>query len=106
MTKSAKVLLFLAAFFSLHLVLGAEPQQTSPTSESIELSGMTLRLGMAQDVVTNGLREFYNLQEIGTATASESSWMVESKSGPPTVAVGSVTFVGGGLSSVYKYWTA
>jgi hypothetical protein len=100
--------LVLGACCSLLLVLAAQAQQTPPaseSSESIELGGMTLRLGMAQDFVIHGLSEYYTLHEIGTATASGSSWMAETKAGPPYMAVANVAFVGGRLSSVYKFWT-
>jgi hypothetical protein len=98
----------LGTFLGLLLALAAQAQQTPPaseSSESVEIGGMTLRLGMVQDFVIHGLSDYYNLQEIGTATAAGSSWMAETKSGPPYVAIANVAFEGGRLSSVYKYWT-
>ena len=66
---------------------------------------MTLRLGMLQGFVIHGLRELYNVQEIGTPAASGSTWMAETKAGPPHVRFANVSFIGGRLSSIYKYWT-
>jgi len=76
----------LCACFSLLLVFAVHAQQAPPapeSSESIEISGMALQLGMAQDSVIHGLSEYYNLHEIDTAAASGSSWVVETKAGPP-----------------------
>ena len=104
--SSVLVGVFTAA--GLLLALGGQAQQTpsaSESSESVEIGGMTLRLGMLQEFVIHGLRELYNLQEIGTPAASGSSWMAETKAGPPHVRVANVSFIGGRLSSVYKYWT-
>ncbi len=98
----------LVALCSLLLVFAAQAQQAPPapeSSESIEVGGMTLRLGMAQDFVIHGLSEYYNIHEIGTATASGSSWTAETNAGPPDMAVANLAFVGGRLSSVYKFWT-
>jgi hypothetical protein len=92
----------------LLLALGSQAQQTPPaseSSESLDIGGMTLRLGMLQEFVIHGLRELYDLQEIGTRAAAESSWMAETKAGPPYLRVANVSFIGGRLSSVYKYWT-
>jgi hypothetical protein len=97
----------LCAYCSLLLVFPTQAQQAPPapdSPESIEIGGMTLRLGMEQDSVIHGLSESYNLHEIGTATATGSSWMAETKTGPPYLAVANVAFVGGRLSSVYKFW--
>jgi hypothetical protein len=95
----------LCIFLNL-LIPGARAQHSRPVSDSsdwVELGGMTLRLGMAQDTVTEGLKKSYDLQPVGAAAAGESTWMVETKTAPASVAVASVTFVGGGLSAVYKY---
>jgi hypothetical protein len=108
--------LFFGAFVGLLLTLAVQAQQTqapaaaqmpsaSESSEPIEIGGVTLRLEMAQDYVIHALSEYYSLQVIGTATATGSSWMAQTKGGPPYVAVASVAFIGGRLSSVYKYWT-
>jgi hypothetical protein len=98
----------LRVFFGLLLAWAAQAQQSPPASESSEsvvIGGMTVRLGMAQDFVIQGLRESYNLQETGTPAAAGSSWIAETKAGPPYVTVARVAFVGGRLTSVYKYWT-
>jgi len=99
--SSVLVGVFTAA--GLLLALGGQAQQTpsaSESSESVEIGGMTLRLGMLQEFVIHGLRELYNLQEIGTPAASGSSWMAETKAGPPHVRVANVSFIGGRLSTV------
>ena len=93
---------------SLLLMFAAQAQQTSSSpvsSESIKIGGMALQLRMDQDFVIHGLSENYNLHEIDKGTASESSWMAETKAGPPYMAVANVAFVGKQLSSVYKFWT-
>jgi hypothetical protein len=98
----------LGAYCSLLLVFAAQAQQAPPapdSSDSIEIGGMMLRLGMEQDSVIHGLSENYSLHEIGTATASESSWVVETKAGPPFMAVANLAFAAGRLSLVYKFWT-
>ena len=98
----------LCAYLSLLLVFAVHAQQAPPapeSSESIEIGGMALRLGMAQDSVFHGLSEYYNLHEIDTAAASGATWVVETKAGPPYMAVANVAFQGGRLSSVYKFWS-
>ena len=105
-----KISALLGIFIAIGLVLAlaVRAQQAplaSQSSESVDIGGMTVRLGMAQEFVIHGLGEYYNLQEIGTATAAGSSWTAETKTGPPHVAVASLTFIGGRLSSVNKYWT-
>jgi hypothetical protein len=93
---------------TLLLVFVAQAQQTplAPSSpDSIEVGGMTLQLGMTQNAVIQGLSANYNLHEIGSATDSGSTWAAETKAGPPYLAVANVSFVGGQLSSVYKFWT-
>jgi hypothetical protein len=95
------------AFLILLLTATAHTQQASPTSEStesVEIGGMTLRLGMLQDRVIQGLQRDYTLLGIATPPAGGTSWTVATKTGPPYVAVATVTFVGGELSSVSKYW--
>jgi hypothetical protein len=108
-----EVLVLRGAFFALLLASAVHAQQTQDqsnrqtpsASESVEIGGLTLRLGMAQDYVIHALSEYYSLQEIGTATATGSSWLAQTKGGPPYAAVANVAFIGGRLSSVYKYWT-
>lgn len=98
----------LGACCSFLLAFAVRAQQTPPApapSDSIEIGGMTLRLGMEQDSVIHGLSEQYSLHEIGAPTAAASSWMAETKAGPPYVAVANVVFAGGRLSSVYKFWS-
>ena len=98
----------LGACCSFLLAFAVQAQQTPPApapSDSIEIGGMTLRLGMEQDSVIHGLSEQYSLHEIGAPTAAVSSWMAETKAGPPYVAVANVVFAGGRLSSVYKFWS-
>ena len=100
--------LILGSCCSFLLALPVQAQQTSPApgpSDSIEIGGMSLRLGMEQNSVIHSLSEQYSLHEIGAATAAVSSWMAETKSGPPYVAVANVVFVGGRLSSIYKFWS-
>jgi len=97
----------LIPFCILLLAFAAQAQQGAPSpnsSESIEIGGMTIRLGMPQDFVIHGLSEFYNVHEIGSAAASISSWVAETKAGPPYMAVANLAFAGGRLSSVYKFW--
>ena len=90
---------------TLLVVLPVHAQQASPAPEladSIEIGGVALRLGLAQDLVIRGLSESYNLHQIDSADAS---WVVETKTGPPFTAVANVAFVGGQLASVYKFLT-
>jgi hypothetical protein len=96
----------LAASCSLLCIFAAQAQQAPSApdrSESIEIGGVTLQLGMEQDSVIHSLSEYYNLHEIGTATPSESSWVVETKAGPPYMVVANVAFAGRRLSSVYRF---
>jgi hypothetical protein len=98
----------LAACCSFLLVVAVQAQQTPPAPDSldsIEIGGVTLRLGMEQDAVLHGLGEYYNLHQVGMAAASPSTWVAETKAGPPFMAVANVAFESGRLSSVYKFWT-
>jgi hypothetical protein len=97
-----------AAFCSWLLVFAAQAQQAPPAlgpADSVEIGGVTLRLGMEQEFVIHSLSEYYNLHEIGAAAASDSSWVAETKAGPPYMSVANVAFAGGRLSSVYKFLT-
>jgi hypothetical protein len=98
----------LAASCGFLMVFAVRAQQAPPaidSSDSIEIGGMTLRLGMEQEAVLHGLSESYDLHQVGMAAASPSNWVADTKAGPPFMAVANVAFVGGRLSSVYKFWT-
>lgn len=128
--------LFCGTCFVMLLALAIQAQQTKATakqlpsasesSESIDVGGVTLRLGMAQDYVLQHLYEHYDVQEFDVATstfvaepdpvlaeikrlstaAAESSWVVATKSGvPSSETLAEVIFTQGRLSSVRKFWT-
>ena len=77
----------------------AHEPSASESPESIDVAGVTLRLGMAQDDVNPRLG-------IGTSTAVDSSWLVVTKNGAqPNKTVAEVIFTRGRLASVRKFWT-
>jgi hypothetical protein len=73
----------------------AQQPSASQSSESIDVAGVTLRLGMAQDDVNPRLG-------LGTSTAVESSWLVGAQQNKH---LAEVIFTKGRLVSVRKFWT-
>jgi len=107
MSKSRR--LAFGVFFVLLFALrtrpqGAPPAQDSP--ESVDIGGYKIQLGMQLDVISRALATDYSVQKVGTAPGGGSTWIIETKAGPPQIRVASLTFSEGKLSSVYKYWAA
>jgi hypothetical protein len=98
----------------------------SDSSETIDVGGVTLRLGMAQNEdAFQRLAEEYDVRVFDVATGAfvaeadpvlaeikrlpaagaDSSWAVMTKSDAPSETIAEVIFAQGRLSSVRKFWT-
>lgn len=84
--------------------LAQQPSASEP-SESIDLGGLMLTLGMAQDDVLQHLGAKFKLTQASTNDPDLSSWTVSSQLGQPYKYIAVVEFIRGMLSSVNKYWT-
>jgi hypothetical protein len=107
MLKSRR--LVLSVFFVFLFALEVRPQGAPPpidSSESVDIGGYKIQLGIQLDVIARSLASDYNVEQVGAAPGGESTWIVETKAGPPQIRVASLTISGGKLSSVYKYWAA
>ncbi len=69
------------------------------SQDYIEIGTVSLKLGMAEDVVLHQLGLAFDLQE-----PASGSWIITEK-GHPIAAVGTVSFKAGKLTAVYKTWT-
>lgn len=81
-----------------------QPSASEP-SESIDVGGSSLTLGMAQDYVLQHLGAKFKLTQASTTNPDLSSWTVSSQLGKPYKDIAVVEFFRGILSSVNKYWT-
>jgi hypothetical protein len=74
----------------------------SESSESVDVGGVTLRLGMTEDDAIHRLCEGYKLKEITSPAAAGSQWFVQGKH----QVVATVSFLAGRLASISKDWMA
>jgi hypothetical protein len=93
MKRTLGLVLFALAFGT---VTGTRGQ---PSQDSIDIGPVSLKLGMAEEVVLHQLGLTFDVQE-----PASGSWIITEK-GHPIAAVGSVSFKAGKLTSVYKTWT-
>src|SRR5271155_5836379 len=76
--------------------------QSQSPQDSIYLGSTRLELGMAKDAVITNLSASYDVRLLGEGKFS--SWLVNTKSGPPFIYIGNVVFKDGALNSVLKDW--
>lgn len=74
----------------------------SESSESVDVGGVTLRLGMAADDAVHRLCEGYKLKEITSPGAAGSQWLVQGRH----QVIATVYFLAGRLASISKDWMA
>lgn len=88
----------------LLILAGAAFARQVASPPEIYLGGR-LTLGMPEADVLKILADLYNLQKAPGGEAGEfSSWVLMSKTGPPSRSYGNVAFQRGRLASVIKYW--
>lgn len=84
------------------LSFGYVRAQSQSPQDSIYLGNTRLALGMPKDAVITNLSASYDVRLLGEEKFS--SWLVNSKSGPPFTYIGNVVFKDGKLNSVLKDW--